>query len=119
MDEQTVRDSAQALGDALVAGNVDLAIQQFSDELRHNLGEVLALLPLPASESSIESVEHAGPGYNVVMKLVGETEEAIIQTRWKDRDGHPTMVEASHLSRVVREVEPGEDEPDEEADASA
>ena len=31
-------------------------------------------------------------------------------TRWKDRDGQPTIVEASHLSNIARveEVEPGE-----------
>ena len=25
----------------------------------------------------------------------------MIQTRWKDRDGRPTMIELSHLSKTV------------------
>jgi hypothetical protein len=33
-----------------------------------------------------------------------------VQTRWKDRDGKPTVVEASHLSRVERPAEPVEAE---------
>jgi hypothetical protein len=103
MDEQDVRDSAQAMGDALVAGNIDLAIEHFSEELHRNIGEVLALLPLPATEATIESVERAGPGFNAVLKLVGESEEVEVQTRWKERDGRPTMIEASHLSSVVTE----------------
>src|SRR5260221_10068190 len=105
MDESTVRQHAQAFCDALVAGDVDRAIGDFSDELRRNLGEVLALLPLPATESTIESVEHSGPGYNVVIRLIGE-DEVEIQTRWKDRDGHPKIVEVSHLSRAARAPEP-------------
>ena len=98
MDEQTVREHAVALCDALVAGDIDRAIEDFSKELRQNLGEVLALLPLPANEATVESVEHGGAGYNVVLRLVGETDEVLIQTRWKERDGQLTIVEASHLS---------------------
>lgn len=102
MDEQAVRDRATDLCQALVAGDIDRATQDFSNELRRNLGEVLGLLPLPSSEATIESVDHGGAGYSVVIRLVGETEEVRIQTRWKDRDGRPTVVEASHLSKAAR-----------------
>jgi hypothetical protein len=110
MDEQTVREHAEALCAALVAGDVGLATEDFSNELRQNLGEVLALLPLPSTEAMVESVEHGGAGYNVVMRLVGEAEEVMIQTRWKDRDGRPTVVEASHLSRTATAVQDAEGE---------
>jgi hypothetical protein len=110
MDEGAVRDHAQAFSDALVAGNVDRAIEDFSIELRRNLGEVVALLPLPAGEVTVDSVERAGPGFNVVLRFVGETTEDLIQTRWKDRDGRPTIVEASHLSRTARAEGAGEAE---------
>src|SRR5438045_3654087 len=105
MDEETVRVHAQAMCDALVAGDIDSAIAHFSDELRRNLGEVLALLPLPATEVTIESVERGGAGFNVVIRLVGETDEDRVQTRWKDRDGEPKVVEASHVGRSARIVE--------------
>jgi hypothetical protein len=101
MDEQTIRDHAQSLCDAVVAGDIDHATEDFSPELRRNLGEVIALLPLPASEATVDSVEHGGAGYNVVIRIVGETEEVLIQTRWKDREGRPTVVEASHLSKTL------------------
>jgi hypothetical protein len=100
MDEQAVREHARAVCDALVAGDIDRATQDFSNELRRNLGEVIALLPLPSSEATVESVQHGGAGYNVILRLVGETEEVQIQTRWKERDGRPTVVEASHLSKT-------------------
>ncbi len=101
MDEQAVREHAQAFCDGLVAGDIELATADFSTELRRNLGEVLSLLPLPANEATVDSVERGGAGFNVVIRLVGESEEVIIQTRWKDRDGRPTVVEASHLSKTV------------------
>ena len=114
MDDDAVRSQATAFADALVAGNVDDAISSFSQELRRNLGEVLSLFPLPAREATIESFEHAGAGYNVLLRLVGDAEENEVLTRWKVRDGTPTIVEASHQRRT--EVEPeleteGSDEP--------
>ena len=102
--------------DAIVAGDIDRAIGDFSPELRRNLGEVISLLPLPSKEGAIESVAQGGSSYVVVLRLTGENDEVQIQTRWKDRDGHPTVVEASHLSR--REVEAEATEADELAEGA-
>ena len=116
MDADAVRDRATAFCGALDAGDVQAATRHLSPELQRNLGEVLALLPLPSNESTVESVEKAGPGYNVVLRLAGETDEVELQTRWKDRDGEPTLVEASHLSRTERLA--GADETAEEGEAA-
>ena len=116
MDEQDVRAGADALGEALVRGDIDQAVEAFSAELRRNLGEVIALLPLPATAASIVSIAHGASSFVVVLELVGENETVQIQTRWKERDGRPTVIEASHLSRV--ELEPPEDE-DADGEAAA
>ena len=100
--------------DAIVAGDVDRAIEDFSPELRRNLGEVIGLMPLPSREAAIESVTQGGSSYVVVLRLTGESEEVQVQTRWKDRDGRPTVVEASHLSS--REVQAEAAEVDESGD---
>ena len=39
---------------AIVAGNIDRLIDTLSKELRQNAGEIVSLLPLPASAASIE-----------------------------------------------------------------
>jgi hypothetical protein len=109
MEEESVRGAAAAVCEALQTGNVDGAIGHFSDELRRNLGEVIALFPLPATEVEVESVEHSGPGFNVVIRFVGETEEVQVQTRWKDRDGEPKVVEVSHLSRQLTQPSEAEE----------
>jgi hypothetical protein len=101
MDVDTVRDRAAAFCAALDAGDIEAATEHLSPELQRNLGEVLALLPMPSTGSTVESVERGGPGCNVVVLLRGETDEVELHTRWKDRDGVPTIVEVSHLSREV------------------
>ena len=115
MDDQTLREHAQAFCDALLEGDIDKAIGSLSQELHRNLGEVIALFPLPATETSIVSIESGGSGHTIILQLVSETETVLIQTRWKDRDGTPTIVEASRLSKtptVAADVEP-EATPDE------
>jgi hypothetical protein len=66
----------------------------------------MALLPLPAVAATIESIERSGSGAHVIVyDVVGETDQTQVQTRWKDRDGEPRIVEVSHLSRTTREAE--------------
>ena len=107
MDENSVRSSARAVGDALVAGNVDAAIEYLSDELKRNPGEIVAMLPLPATATEIVSVDQPGAAFVTVLRVTGETADDELQLRWKDRDGEPRIVEVSHLSRVEREATPG------------
>ena len=116
MDEDQVRSAAGAFGDALVDGDVDRAISQLSDELHRNLGEVVSLLPLPVREATVESIDRGASAFVVTSRLVGETDEVELQTRWKDRDGQPTVIEASHLSRV--ELDPRVAEGDEDGGGS-
>jgi len=97
MDEQIVRERAQALCEALLAGDIGKASTDMSPELQRNLGPVVALLPLPLTGASIEAVEMTGTGYRAVLALAGDSGSTRLETRWKERDGTPTMVEASHV----------------------
>ena len=109
MEETQVRERAEAMCAALVAGDVGKATEDFSKELRQNLGEVVALLPLPATEGTVESIDRGGgSSFTVVLRLVGETEEVLLQTRWKERDDRPTLIELSHLSATELAIQSGE-----------
>jgi hypothetical protein len=44
MDEQAVRDHAQAHCDALLAGDIGKAAEEMSKELRANLGSIVGIL---------------------------------------------------------------------------
>jgi hypothetical protein len=114
VDQQAVRDHAQAHCDALLAGDIERAAAELSNELRSNMGQFVVLLPLPLKEATIESVEPGGSGYVAILHLVGESDDVRLQTRWKDRDGEPRIVEASHISapevEAIPEAETGEPE---------
>ena len=66
MDEESVRAAAASVCESLQGGDVDGAIGHFSDELRRNLGEVIALFPLPATEVTVESVVRSRSDINDV-----------------------------------------------------
>ena len=97
MDAEDVRQHAQPYCDALLAGDVDRAIEEFSNELRQHIGELISQIPLPLTEAEIESVELGAHAVVARLRLVGATDTVKVETRWKDRDGKPTMVEASHV----------------------
>src|SRR5262245_46194567 len=96
MDEQSVREHAQDYADALRSGDIGEAAKAMSPELQRNVGPVVAMLPLPLTEATVESVDMTGTGYVAVLHLVGDEGAIRLETRWKERDGKPTIVEASH-----------------------
>lgn len=97
MEEQAVLEQAAAYCDALLAGDVERAAEELSNELRANLGQLVAMLPLPLTTATVESVERTGSGFSAVLLLVGDSGETRLETRWKERDGRPVIVEVSHL----------------------
>jgi len=104
MTEDEVRDRAGAVCAALVAGDIGQVVEAMSDELRRNPGEVIAMLPLPAVAAEITRLEGSGGGaaFVAVLDVTSETEQLELQTRWKERDGEPRIVEVSHISRRAR-----------------
>jgi hypothetical protein len=107
MTEDEVRERIGTVCEALVAGDVGRVIELLSDELQRNPGEVVAMLPLPAVSASVARLEGSGGGaaYVAVLDVTSETEHLELQTRWKDRNGEPRIVEVSHVSRRAREAE--------------
>ena len=105
MEEQAVREHAQAYSEALLAGDVERAAQELSNELRSNLGQLVAMLPMPLTQATVESVDRTGSGFRAVLQLVGEATETRLETRWKERDGRPAIVEVSHLTQEAAGTE--------------
>jgi hypothetical protein len=96
-----------------MAGDIGQAADQLSRELHANLGPIVAMLPLPLTAGTIASVEATSSGYRAVLNLVGEGDSVQLETRWKDRDGRPTIVEASrvHEEPIGHDaIAPSEDE---------
>ncbi len=115
MEEQTVREHATAYCAALLAGDIELAAEELSNELRTNLGQMVGMLPLPLTTATVESVERTATGFGAVLHLIGDTDETRLETRWKERDGRPVIVEVSHLVETPAATEGAEDETPPEA----
>lgn len=98
MDEQTVREHVDSFCGALVTGDVETASKELSDELRANLGQLVAMLPMPLTSATAESLERTASGFRAVLHLVGESSATRLETRWKERDDRPVIVEVSHLT---------------------
>src|SRR4029453_5951584 len=98
MDEEAVSEHDQGHLDALIAGDVGRALEDLSSQLRSQPGELMAMLPLPLTSAEVESVDKAGAGATGGLPPGGETDETRLETRWKERDERPTIVEVSHLS---------------------
>jgi hypothetical protein len=106
MTEDEVRERVRAVCAALVAGDVGRVVEMLSAELQRNPGEVVAMLPLPAVAADVARLEGSGGGaaYFAILDVTSETEHLELQTRWKDRDGEPRIVEVSHVSRRALEA---------------
>src|SRR5687767_7877130 len=118
MDVETVRQHADAYRAALLAGDIGRASEEFSQQLKQNIGEVVSQLPLPLTQAAGESDDVAGSVDGADPHLTGETDEIRIETRWTDRDRRPQMVEASHvIDRVA--APPAEEGAEAEAEAEA
>jgi len=114
MDEQAVRDHAEAYCAALMAGDIERASQDLSSELRSNLGQLVAMLPMPLTAATVELIERTASGFRAVLHLVGETTETRLETRWKNRDDRPVVVEVSHLTEGAVSAADAETEADAE-----
>lgn len=113
MDEQSIREHAQDYADALRSGDIGEAAKAMSPELQRNMGPVVAMLPLPLTEATVESIDVTGSGYLAVLHLVGDEGAIRLETRWKERDGKPTIVEASHQPEEPPPLAPDDEEPSE------
>ena len=119
MDEQTIRERAGAFCDALMAGDMDRAAGDLSDPLRANLGQLVAMLPMPLITAGVESIDRAGAGVVAVLLLIGESSETRLETRWKERDEGLVIVEVSHLTEEAAAApDEAESSPEEESAAS-
>lgn len=98
MEEADVRQHADAFCAALVAGDVEKAFEELSQELHAHLGEVVTLIPMPLTAAEVESAERTASGMRLVLRMTGETEQTQLETRWKLRDDRPVIVEVSHLA---------------------
>ena len=83
-------------GEAIVAGNMDRAIEDFSEELRPHVGSLATQLPQDIYAADVLSVKEGPKGYVVQIRYSGKGTPLTVETIWEDRagNGRPFITDA-------------------------
>jgi hypothetical protein len=92
MDESKTRAVIQEHADAVVRGDMDAVIADFSEELRPQVPQLAQQLPQPVTEADVLSVEVGEEESVAMIRYGGESNEVTIRTRWREIDDRPQII---------------------------
>jgi len=92
MDERTTRDHVQQHADAVVNGDMDAVLADFSEELRPQVPEIVKVLPQPVTSAVVLSVEIDDPVTVALIRYSGETSAVTVRSEWAEEGGRPVIV---------------------------
>lgn len=92
MDDTSTRDHIQKHADAVVNGDMDAVIADFSEELRPQVPELAKALPLPVTSAEVLSVEVGDSETVAMIRYSGDSGEVTIRSQWQDQGGRPQIV---------------------------
>lgn len=96
MDEATVKHHAQTHADATVAGDLKTAGSDLTKEAVPAAGEVMKAMP-DLKSAAIDGIRSEGDDYVVLIRYSGESTEAVVESRWAEREGRPKIVDLKVL----------------------
>jgi hypothetical protein len=94
MDAQQTRDHIQQHADAVVAGDMDAVVADFTESMRPHVPEIAKALPQPVTSADVLSVEVGETESVAKIRYAGEDSEVTIRSRWQDEGGRPVIVQA-------------------------
>ena len=92
MDESTVRQHAEAHGNAVVAGDLKAAGSDLTPEAAAQAPGVMGKLPRPTTAAEVQKLETVGDEVVVHILYKGADSDATVVSTWADRDGRPKIV---------------------------
>ena len=92
MDDRKTREHIQAHADAVVQGDMDTVVADFSDELRPQVPGLAKGLPQPVTAAEVLSIEVEDPESVATIRYSGDGSELTLRTRWQDGTEHPVIV---------------------------
>lgn len=92
MDESRTRNHIQAHADAVVRGDMDTVVADFSDELRPQVPELAKGLPQPVAAAEVLSLDVGEAESVATIRYSGDSGELTLRTRWHDGTSHPLIV---------------------------
>jgi hypothetical protein len=88
MDESKAQQAIQEHADAVVAGDFDRVVADFTEGLRPQVPELAKVLPQPVESAQVLSVQPEGDDAIAQIQYSGAGKDVTIQTRWtEEADG--------------------------------
>ena len=92
MDDSRTREHIQAHADAVVRGDFDHVIADFTEQLRPQVPEIAKALPQPVERAEVLSVEIGDEESIAQIKYSGGGQDTTIRSHWRDEGDTPRIV---------------------------
>jgi hypothetical protein len=94
MDDQQTRDHIQQHADAVVRGDMDAVVADFTEAMRPHVPEIAKALPQPVTAADVLSIEIGETESVATIRYSGQDSDVTIRSRWQDELGRPVIVHA-------------------------
>ncbi len=94
MDEQQTRDRIEQHADAVVRGDMDAVVGDFTEGLRPHVPEIAKALPEPVTSAEVLGLDIGETESVAMIRYSGDTGEVTIRSRWQDEGGRAVIVHA-------------------------
>jgi hypothetical protein len=94
MDDTKTRDHVNQHADAVVRGNTDAVVADFSEDMRPEVPQIVQTLPQPVTAAEVLSIEVGDSETVAMIRYSGDTGEIIVRSRWQEQAGRPVFVHA-------------------------
>lgn len=94
----STREHIQPHADAVVAGDMETVIADFSEELRPEVPELAKALPQPVTAAEVLSLDIGGAESVATIRYSGDSAELKLRTGWQDDTDHPLIVHVEPVS---------------------
>jgi hypothetical protein len=94
MDEQQTRDIIDQHADAVVRGDMDTVVADFTEGLQPHVPEIAKALPQTVTEAEVQSVDVGESETVARIRYSGDAGDVTIRTRWRDEGGRAVIVHA-------------------------
>ena len=94
MDEAATRGHIEAHADAVVRGDMDAVLSDFSEELRPEVPQLAQALPQPTTSAEVQNIDIGEDESVSTIRYSGQESAVTIRARWRDESGRPVIVHA-------------------------
>jgi hypothetical protein len=98
MDDQRTREYVEQHAQAVVRGDTDAVVADFSQEMQPRVPQLVQALPQPVTSAEVLSVEVGDSESVAMIRYSGDTGDVTVRSRWQDEGGRPVIVHAEPAS---------------------